>query len=82
MLPPVEGGYRTAYTQTHTHAQAGDMKGCTQLTGCFDTELKADLAGWSAGFTSASPLLLSLLPYLYPFTQHSEILGCTACHSS
>lgn len=80
VLPPVEGGYRTAYTQTHMHKQVTWR--CTQLTGCFDTELKADLAGWSAGFTSASPLLLSLLPYLYPFTQHSEIRGCTACHSS
>lgn len=80
VLPPVEGGYRTAHTQTHTHKQVTWR--CTQLTGCFDTELKADLAGWLAGFTSASPLLLSLLPYLYPFTQHSEILGCTACHSS
>lgn len=40
-------GYRTQiHTNTcaHTHKQVTWR--CTQLTGCFDTELKADLAGW------------------------------------
>lgn len=39
-------GYRNPSTQTHTHTHKQVTWRCTQLTGCFDTELKADLAGW------------------------------------
>lgn len=61
-LPPVEG-YRT--TQTHTCAHDQVTWRCTQLASWFDTDLKADLAGWlHHSLLLSCPSSLTCIPLL------------------
>lgn len=77
-LPPV-ADYRPTYTLTAVHTGRWHQGVHSWLAVLTLSWRQIWLAGWLA--SPPPPLLSSLLPYLYPFTQHDEIFSCTACHS-